>query len=265
MSADEIGKLADLKDRGVLSQSEFDRKKADILAGRNAVAPDLAKSKKSFPIGKIIIALFIVLVIVGVESKNDHSPASASSSQPSGIADPSETTVSSVANAESSADQLKAYMPRDQVAFVKVIEAARTQYAAGINEMAKGAARPTRARALCNALPSRNVTGWVGQVTDLTTNGDGKGVLTLEVGPSISFKTWNNSLSDISDRTLIEPSSKLFSVATALQDGQIVRFGGHLYASSTDCFEEASMSLARSVQDPDFIFSFQTLSGLEKR
>ncbi len=128
--------------------------------------------------------------------------------------------------------------------------------------MAKGASRPARARAICSALPSHKVNGWVGRVSSLSTNGDGKGVLSVEVGPDMYVTTWNNDLSDIGDHTLIDPSSNLFQIASGLKEGQFVRFSGKLFASPTDCVEESSLSLSGSIDSPDFIFAFQSISPI---
>ena len=154
-------------------------------------------------------------------------------------------------------------MPGDQASLIAAVEAARQQYASGANEMAKGAARPARAQAICNVLHGRSVNGWIGRVAELTTNGEGKGVLSIEIGPEVSTKTWNNSLSDIGDHTLIEPSSALFNTATRLRVGQLVTFGGTLFADKTDCVRESSMTLAGSIREPEFIFRFQSVSAVD--
>src|SRR5262245_19601138 len=68
-------------------------------------------------------------------------------------------------------------LPADEARFIAVIEQAQRDYNAGANDMAKGAARPSRARAICAALGSTAVNSWVGKVARLSTNNDGRGVL----------------------------------------------------------------------------------------
>ena len=129
--------------------------------------------------------------------------------------------------------------------------------------MEKGAARPIRARALCNILPSRRANGWTGTVTKLSTNGEGRGVLYIQIGPHTFAKTWNNALSDIGDRTLIDPQSSLFKAASQLHEGQKVRFNGTYAASDIDCFKESSMTLEGSITEPEFIIKFESVVAIE--
>jgi len=166
------------------------------------------------------------------------------------------------AEAQAARAQMRSMMPPEQVRFVDAIEAARQQYQQGANEMAKGAARPARARAICSAMAGTNVSGWVGRVDTLSTNGDGKGVLRIEIAPRATIGTWNNSLSDIGNRTLIEPNSPLFSLATSLKKGQLVRVDGILFRDDTDCVRESSMSLDGSIRDPAYIVRFGRVQAI---
>src|SRR5205823_2797040 len=76
-----------------------------------------------------------------------------------------------------------------QLRFVAVVEAARQAYQAGGNDMAKGAARPQRARQICAAFPGFIISNWIGSVATLSSNNDGKGVLSVSIGPKIYVKT----------------------------------------------------------------------------
>ena len=134
-------------------------------------------------------------------------------------------------------------IPKDESLFVATVDQARKLYNVGANDMAKGAARPARARALCEFVESGTVKDWLGKVVLLDTNNDGKGVLALEVGENIKIGTWNNAVSDTFDQTLIEPLSDLFPTAVQLHIGQIVKFSGTFRKSKTDCLEELSLIL----------------------
>jgi hypothetical protein len=136
-------------------------------------------------------------------------------------------------------------------------------YAAGANDMAKGAARPGRARDICAAMPSAAVENWTGTVEELSSNGDGLGVLSVKIDSDVAVKTWNNSVSDISDHTLINPNSSVFRKAAALKVGQKVVFSGTFIPDQTDCLREGSMTLAGSLESPEFIFRFSDISPAE--
>lgn len=106
------------------------------------------------------------------------------------------------------------------------------------------------------------IADWIGKVTTLTTNGDGKGVIEVSISDHVTIKTWNNSLSDIADETLIEPGSSVFSQLGELHNGDKVKFSGGLISAPTDCFKEGSVTLHGSMSDPEFILRFSRIEKL---
>ena len=94
--------------------------------------------------------------------------------------------------------------PTEEVNFITAIQRAKDRFASG-SKSCRSASRPTRAREICDALPSLQIQNWVGTIEELTSNNDGKGVVAIKIGEDILVKTWNNSLSDIADKTLIDP------------------------------------------------------------
>lgn len=157
---------------------------------------------------------------------------------------------------------LDSLMPDSQRAFMTAVRRGMDAYKAGQNDMAKGASRPMRAREICGALRSGRADGWVGTVYSLSSNGDGKGVLTIYLGENIYVKTWNNSVSDSFDHTLIEPDTALFSKASALREKQAVAFSGAFSKDSTDCFRESSMTISGSMTEPEFIMRFSQVGDI---
>ena len=140
--------------------------------------------------------------------------------------------------------------------FLAAIEHGRSVYKSGANDMAKGAARPLRAKEICGLLTSVSVRNWVGRISKLSTNGDGKGVLAVQIGDDVYVQTWNNDVSDVVDHTLIDPASALFAKASALSEGQQVLFSGSFQHSDTDCVEESSLTMDGSLTEPAFIVRF---------
>jgi hypothetical protein len=159
----------------------------------------------------------------------------------------------------------RAVPPQAEVWFVASVDKWRKTYAAGANDMAKGAARPARARDICALMKYRGaykVAGWIGTVKTLSSNNDGLGVLSVEVGDDIALKTWNNSVSDASDHTLIDPTSIIFHKASSMKVGQKVVITGTFIPSQTDCFREGSMTLAGSLESPEYIFQFFDIAAV---
>ncbi|PTE15968.1 hypothetical protein [Pseudogemmobacter blasticus] len=152
-------------------------------------------------------------------------------------------------------------LPPQQAAFRDAIVTAREAFESAANDLAKGGTRPKRGKAICEAVPSRAVKDWIGTVYELTTNGDGWGVFSVEMEGDIWLSTWNNAFSDAGSNTLIDPSSELFAALAELQEGQQVVFSGSFFKDPTDgdCFDEKSLSLSGSMDQPEFVFDFSAV------
>ena len=153
-------------------------------------------------------------------------------------------------------------LPSDQARFVEAVAHARSKFAAAPNELAAGGIRSARQQAICSALQGQQVSGWIGKVSYLSTNGDGKGVITLELGPDLQVSTWNNSLSDFADKTLIDPDTQLFKLLAGMKRSDTVRFSGQFFSSNIDCVREQSVTLAGSMRSPVFTMRFSSIRKL---
>jgi hypothetical protein len=149
-------------------------------------------------------------------------------------------------------------MPDDQIALRDAVVTAREAYDAALNDLAKGGLRPKRGLAVCEALPTRQAQDWVGTVYDLFTNGDGWGVVSIEMDGEIWISTWNNAMSDQRHKTLIDPASPLFTSLSELTIGQTVTFSGTFFEDdlSSDCLREKSPTLHGSMSQPEYVFAF---------
>ena len=115
-----------------------------------------------------------------------------------------------------------------------------------------------------NALKSfeLEVNDWVGKVVDVNSNSDGLGVLQIEIAPDVSVQTWNNALSDIRDKTLIQPDSPLFQAASGLKRGQLIKFSGRFVRDDESGLGEQSLSLRGKLEEPEFTFKFASVTKL---
>jgi len=160
-------------------------------------------------------------------------------------------------------EALPGSMPSAEQALVSAVQAARQAYESATNDLLKGTARVQRGKGICQAIPDRRAIHWVGKVSELSSNGEGKGVLAIEIAEGIHAKTWNNALSDMLDDTLIGPSSPVFQQVQSLTVGARVQFSGVFPASDTDCIRESSLTLGGSISEPDFIIKFTEIVPME--
>ena len=150
-------------------------------------------------------------------------------------------------------------MPPDERAFIAVVQKARADYKAAPNEMAAGGFRVTRSRAICAALSERMAArNWIGKVKALTSNGDGKGVIEIDLADGVTVGTYNNRVSDFATHTLIDPDAPLFAAASNRSVGDVVTFSADLFPDDTDCIKE--MSLDGSMTAPEFLALFTAIA-----
>jgi hypothetical protein len=151
----------------------------------------------------------------------------------------------------------------NQKQFIHIVRQAQSSSRAVTNEMQRGGVKARRDKAICEMVRNSgglNVSNWVGKITHLSANGDGKGILGIEIAPGITVKTWNNSLSDVLHHTLINPGSKLFEKASSMKIGQMVQFSGSFHpGSETECVYEASITLNGKISEPEFIMTFSDM------
>lgn len=151
-------------------------------------------------------------------------------------------------------------MPANQAMLVGVVESARERYRAGANDMAKGSVRIDRREEICAIIKTYTDGEWVGFIDELSTNGDGLGVLSIKIAPNVTVGTWNNALSDIGDGTLIDPKSAVYKTAIGMKVGNVVKFTGQFIEDSTDCIKESSLTMDGSMEEPDFVVKFNSLA-----
>jgi len=162
----------------------------------------------------------------------------------------------------------KSHRPEDESKFIEIISEAQRQSATSQNDMQKGGIKAKRDKKLCEVMSgSREIKDWTGIIKRIDANGDGKGVLEIEIERDITLETNNNSFSDTFDNTLIEPDNPIFKIASSLQTGTPVKFNGKLlsngfFADKNDCLEERSITLDGKVSEPEYIFRFSSIEQL---
>lgn len=161
-------------------------------------------------------------------------------------------------------------VPADQQAFCDAISEAAAAYSAAKNDLKKSKVRGTRKAAVLQAVPSGAVTDWIGTVTQLTTNSEGKAVFGVKLAcGEVTLETWNNALSDINSNTLIDQSHPLFDAIAEFEagswskDGTRVKFSGEFKQNDKlDGFEEQSITEAGSLgKNPAYSMRFSAAAA----
>lgn len=148
------------------------------------------------------------------------------------------------------------YQLRNEAAFIDIVRKSMIDAGNAKNDMQVGGIKSVRDKGICNLLTVKSISNWIGEVKQITANSDGKGVMVLSLPNNILIRTWNNSFSDMRDKTLIEPGTKLFSDASELSPGDVVYFSGSFFEDENNCISEGSLTLSGKIKEPEFIFKF---------
>lgn len=197
-------------------------------------------------VGIVLVALFVIGLINAPDQLKEAS-SSANTAKTS-----AETT-----------KEVKITIPSDQEQFINTIENYVNGFRAAKNELQQSALRDQRKNELAKLMRGRSVSSWVGTISQLETNTEGKAILSIRISPDVEIKTWNNALSDINSNTLIAKGSELYSSLFNLSRGQKVQFSGSFFSSETDYIEETSMTIQGSMRNPEFLFKFKSVKPLD--
>ena len=106
------------------------------------------------------------------------------------------------------------------------------------------------------------INNWEGEVTLIDNSGifnDENDDIVLHITPietNVTLETWNNSISDENNKTLIKRNSSLANTLRTLKIGDIVTFSGDFFSDETDFLKETSITENGSMTEPEFLFRF---------
>jgi hypothetical protein len=153
----------------------------------------------------------------------------------------------------SAADAQTVYAPGDQVAAMRAVDEAREAYKTCPNQLKCSSIRIARDKAVSAATDRGRLINWVGVLDTLATTGDGDAYIAITVPErEVTLSTWNNSISDMTDKTLIKHGSPLYETLAEMEVGDVVIFSGQIKS-------EKSLTEAGSIAAPDFAVRFSAI------
>lgn len=156
-----------------------------------------------------------------------------------------------------------AVLPEKQRAFLTVIEDYKTRFGAAANELQESALELERvdsiAKLLGSGLPAQS---WIGEITSLETNTEGKAAITVELSPEVSLLTWNNMLGDMAYPTMINVGTPVYKSLMNMAVGDKVTISGSFVVTNERKILEGSMTIAGAMKSPEFLFRFTDVSKM---
>lgn len=217
----------------------------------------------------VLFVAFMALAALGalvgepVATDATGEPVATAPEQPDEEAAAAEAAAAEKAAAEEAAAQTPyGVYPSDQKKFVTTVENARDEIEATDNDLKQSAALRQRDRNLAAILGSGlGAENWVGTISDVGANGEGKAYVDIEIADNVRVVTWNNFLSDIGDDTLIPESSKMFDNLLELEVGDRVVFSGKFFRGSDTALKGTNLTDTFYGYDPKFLFKFSAIKA----
>jgi peptidoglycan hydrolase-like protein with peptidoglycan-binding domain len=145
----------------------------------------------------------------------------------------------------------------DEKSLLALVADFHARYGSATNDFQKGALLRQRVAALRQMLSDGpTVTNWIGKIYKLSSNGDGFGVLEITLSDDTWVTTWNNSLSDMDDHTLIKPPSPVYAALGTLSEGDEVVFSGRFVTDVDEVLKTTDLTMNSKMTEPEFLFVF---------
>lgn len=159
--------------------------------------------------------------------------------------------------------------PDAQKTFYALNRECKQAYEGGINDIQR-----SRAFNECNSsrvsFSKQGVKGWVGTITDISTD-QGGDVVSVDInatidGFEVAFGTVGNRISDVDAGSLITPTHPLFDVLSNMKEGDRVRFSGKflMHPEADRGVWESSLTERGSMDDPVFKLRFTDIEPYEQ-
>lgn len=152
-------------------------------------------------------------------------------------------------------------LPDAQQKLGAVVASYAAAYKDAENELKASALRTQRKAAIETALAHElHVEGWQGTLDTLKTTNDGKAWVRMKATGGFRLSTHNNSLSDLTDHTLIGQNDPVFSVLAGLKEDDEVSFSGELFPGDKDGVQEHSLTESGAMRSPDFLIKITAVA-----
>lgn len=161
--------------------------------------------------------------------------------------------------------------PAEQRQFHAMRKEVANAYNAAENDIGRSAAFAKGHEQTAEFFKKHNdtITSWTGTLAQLATSqGGDEAYCTIESragGFKVTYKTWNNSLSDAGVGSVIKKGTKVYGQLASLKTGAPVVFSAQVVRDDLGKIKESSMTEAGNTSDPEFIVRFTSIAPVRKK
>lgn len=212
--------------------------------------------------GGVLMALTIgscsAVLAGGTTDTTGAEPTKPSAAAPAEVDKPAEKSAEKPAEEEAEPVEEESNLPAREQDFIEIVQTGIEKADEAENDLQAGRALTKRDKALKQG-DFDSAKQWRGTVKTLDSNGDGDGVLVVELAPNVAVGTWNNAFSDINDNTLIK-SDKMMDTLSEMSEGDEIIFSGK-FITDGGMPENKGLSKIGKLQDPEFVFDFSSVKA----
>lgn len=250
-------------------------------------APSGEPAKPWFKKKRVVIPAVALVAIVGLASTQGGSgqtaaPQASPTLAAPALTDPTESPTEEPTQQPSEAEQEPSEqpseepaeepkselpsVPSDQAKFLELVAEGSDSYDEAKTDLQRNNALAKRNKAICKALPKGSFKNWVGTIKDVGSDSFGDpeeagAYLEVSIADDVTIGTWNNSLSDLFDETLVAPNSPLYDVLLGLSPGDTVKVSGRLTGGDNSCgVKTKNLTDTFNAASPEFLVKFSKVS-----
>ncbi|ELM5574247.1 hypothetical protein Q2713_003572 [Salmonella enterica] len=156
--------------------------------------------------------------------------------------------------------EAKYELPTNEEQFISAINLAYRQ-SQSANDLQKENIKSLRDSAICEAIKHKQeISDWYGTIADISSTSSNNATLAIKLPNGTILNTWNNSLSDIGDHTIIDKKSDVYKDVYDLSIGDSIIFSGSFIKDGKQCAQETSITTNGSLNAPAFLFRFSSIT-----
>ena len=148
-----------------------------------------------------------------------------------------------------------------QKALEDLVCSSKWDYLEQQNDIQRARIVAERDRGIRDVLQNKySFTNWEGVIRDIDVVGESGIALTVSLKCKIRIKTWNNTLSDMGDGTLIDIQSPIGDFLANAYPGDKVKVSGTFISGTNSHIYESSITERGRMTEPEYIVHFRKIT-----
>jgi len=149
-----------------------------------------------------------------------------------------------------------------QKALEDLVCSTKWEYLEQQNDIQRASSVSKRNRGIQEILQNKySFTNWEGAIREIDVVGESGIALTISLKCKVRIKTWNNTISDMGDRTIIDLDSSIGDFLANAYIGDKVKVSGTFIPGTDSHIYESSITERGRMTEPEYIVHFKKINN----